>query len=148
MFGVSWNPPEPERKIAEETIAFLEDRRVLYNLYELEVLDHCVRSVIEIRQFLTSSISRKAGKQQLDGHLRAMRAACRKFLDTVQEQDRPRLILHRAFDGGPAVWSFFTALGDLRTTFGLHIAMIAVEFGIPVEDELASILPPKPSAND
>jgi hypothetical protein len=36
---------------------------------------------------------------------------------------------------------FFVALGELRATFGVQIAALAVAYGIDVEDELASILP-------
>jgi hypothetical protein len=35
----------------------------------------------------------------------------------------------------------FTALGELRAIFGIHIAQLAVKYGIDVEYELASILP-------
>ncbi len=49
IFGVSWTPPASERDTAKGVVAFLEDRRVLYNASELEVPEHCVHSVIEIR---------------------------------------------------------------------------------------------------
>jgi hypothetical protein len=38
IFGVSWNPPEPDVKRSERVIAFMEDRRVLYNSYAWEEL--------------------------------------------------------------------------------------------------------------
>lgn len=40
-------------------------------------------------------------------------------------------------------WKFNSALGELRGTFGIMIAQIAVAYGINVEEELASILPNK-----
>lgn len=30
IFGVQWNPSEPQRAVARRVIAFLEDRRVLF----------------------------------------------------------------------------------------------------------------------
>jgi len=33
------------------------------------------------------------------------------------------------------------ALGELRSSFGLSVASLAVQYGIDVEDELATILP-------
>ena len=38
VFGVSWNPPEAERKIVRETFIFLEDRRALYNDFAHELV--------------------------------------------------------------------------------------------------------------
>ena len=38
FFGISWNPPESDRKIAHKVIRFLEDKRVLIfesNAYSL-----------------------------------------------------------------------------------------------------------------
>lgn len=43
----------------------------------------------------------------------------------------------------PSVWSwvFNGALGELRGVFGVHLARLAVAYGIDVEDDLGSILP-------
>jgi len=49
VFGVSWQPPKSEVAVATRVLSFLADRRVLYNPSELEVPEHCVSSVIEIR---------------------------------------------------------------------------------------------------
>lgn len=56
VFGVSWDPPEPEILVARRILAFLEDRRVLFNPQYLEVEDQCTRSALDIRQFLTREI--------------------------------------------------------------------------------------------
>ena len=56
VFGVSWNPPEPEVQKARRVITQLEDRRVLCNASELEVPAHCVQSVIEIRRMLSAEL--------------------------------------------------------------------------------------------
>jgi hypothetical protein len=53
IFGVSWNPPEAEVTAAKRILAFLEDRRVLYNPTEMEIPHHCQVSVLETRRFLT-----------------------------------------------------------------------------------------------
>ena len=142
VFGVSWNPPVPEITVAKRVVVFLENRRVLYNVYELEVPDHCVRSVIEIRHFLTEILGQLTDQQKLAVNLRAMRAACIKFLDVVQE-NRNRLIIRDSFDNGPRSWTFFSGLGDLRTTIGLHLGILVVMYGLerPIDGELASILP-------
>lgn len=53
VFGVQWNPPETEISKARRIITFLEDRRVLYAPENLENIDHCIESILRIREFLT-----------------------------------------------------------------------------------------------
>ena len=140
IFGVSWKPPETERSVAKRVIAFLEDRRVLYSPSEMEVPDHCVQSVLEIRRFLTTEISNLDQKAEITASLRAMRAACRKFLDTVQA-DEGRIIRFGAERGHYASWTFNGALGEMRGVFGVHLARLAAAYGVNVENDLAAIIP-------
>lgn len=133
VFGVSWNPPESERKIARRVITFLENRRVLYSPYDFEVPDHCSQSVIEIRHFLTAELQALDSDKEIAQSLRAMRAACRKFLDSDPWHGSPR--------GFRAQSTFESALGELRGVFGIQIARLAAEYGLDVEDDLAAILP-------
>jgi len=140
IFGVSWKPPETQRSVAKRVVAFLEDRRVLYSPSEMEVPDHCVQSVLDIRKFLTTEIAQLDEKADLTASLRAMRAACRKFLSTVQA-DEGRIIRFGAQFGHYASWTFNGALGEMRGVFGIHIAKLATGYGVDVEDELAVIIP-------
>jgi hypothetical protein len=141
VFGVSWTPPEADRAVARRVITFLEDRRVLYVPSEMEVPDYCVRSVLEIRAYLTSELQRIPSEKDLAQSLRAMRTACRKFLDTVQADDLGIVVRHANYPGHWASWKFNGAVGELRGVFGLHIASIAARYGLDVEDDLAAILP-------
>jgi len=88
IFGVSWNPPESETSVAKRVIAELEDRRVLYNPSEMEVPHYCVQSVVEIRRMLSAELGAIDNDSALSKSLRAMRSACRKFLDTVGADER------------------------------------------------------------
>ena len=133
VFGVSWTPPVTEREIARKLIVFLEDRRALYNPYDIEMPDYVDQSIIEIRHELTEILKSIDEKPRLSEHIRAMRAVSRKFLNQTA-------IHHgRRHFGGDA--DFCTALGELRAIFGIHIVQISVEYGIDVEDEIASIMP-------
>ena len=141
VFGVSWNPPAPHVTSAKKIIAFLEDRRVLFNPYHMEDPRHCIESVIEVRRFLTEQIGNISGSEGLPQNLRAMRAACRKFLDDVKNTNgrigRPHG--HSMSDD----WIFYSAIGELRGVFGIHVAAIAAQHGLDVEGDLSSILPTK-----
>ncbi|MGH9439849.1 MAG: DUF6650 family protein [Terriglobia bacterium] len=144
VFGVSWNPPESHCTIARRVLAFLEDRRVLYSPSEAESPDHCVHSVVEIRHFLTQELGALPAKSELAQSLSAMRAACRKFMDSVQAEDG-RIIQYGASHGHYASWIFISALGELRGVFGVHVAALAAGYGLDVERELAAIVPAEAS---
>lgn len=101
---------------------------------------HCVQSVVEIRQFLTSELGKSELSDMLSANLRAMRAACRKFLSRIQTKDR-EIVLYANHQGHWASWIFMDALGQLRAEFGIHLAQLAVRHGLDVENELASIFP-------
>lgn len=141
IFGISWNPPEAERSIAHRSIAYLEDRRVLFAPWEMEVPEFCVRSVEEIRHFLTQEIAQMDQDNHLAKSLRAMRLACRKFMDSVVAPggNRPARYFH--MNGMRGEWMLMSALGEIRGVFGIHVAQIAAEYGLDVEDDLASIMP-------
>jgi len=52
IFGASWKSPEAHRHVVKRVLAFLEDRRVLYSPSAMEISEHCVHSVFEIRELL------------------------------------------------------------------------------------------------
>jgi hypothetical protein len=138
--GVSWKPRESEIAKAKRVVAYLEDRRVLFNPSSLEDPQHCVRSVVEIRQFLTRELGDVTDGSPMKACLRAMRAASRKFLDQIQESsaDVFRFGWHH---GHPASWEFPASLGELRGVFGVHLAQLAALYHLDVEDNLAAIFP-------
>ena len=188
FLGVSWKPLEPEREVIRRLLNFLEDRRVLFNPYTLEVEGQVVESVTEIRQRLTRVLDElPEGSHAVPG-VKAMRAACRRFLDEPHPEAphlgagmdmgkfiRTVFVVPRLPDGketpGPdradeeqepvgivdetdhedagtdRRWGhphgngFLIALGELRATFGTHLAFLAAQYGIDVEGDLASVLP-------
>lgn len=140
IFGIQWNPPEAECAVARRILAFLEDRRVLFIPSEMEVPCHCVKSVLRIREFLTKELENLDADRELTLSLRAMRAACRKFLATV-EADDSRAIRFGGHHGHYASWIFNGSVGELRGVFGVHIARLAASHGLEIEEGLASIIP-------
>lgn len=118
-------------------MSYLEDRRVLYVPSEMEVPSHCITSVIEIRRLLSGARANLDEDSELAKSLRAMRAACRKFLNAVNFNER--IIHFGAYRGHYASWEFNGAVGELRGVFGIHLAQVAARYGPDVEDDLASI---------
>jgi len=136
IFGISWNPPEEKRDIVRRLVAFLEDRRALYADFHAEYGPWVEQSVLEMRAEITSALKTCPEGHNLTGPLRAMRAACRKFLDEMGPPDDRRKLY---FPREAMMWQ---ALGELRGVFGLHLASLCAAFGIDVEPELAGIFPP------
>jgi hypothetical protein len=130
-----------DKEAAEITITFLENRRLLFGDRHAEDEMHCVQSANEIRHFLTAQIGAAHSKDLVES-FRAMRAACRRFVEA----------------GGPYARNFHVrpgwpdnifglALADLRTLVGVQIARIAKQYDLSVEADLAAILPPPDEEN-
>jgi hypothetical protein len=132
VFGVSWNPPTTEREVVRKLVLFLEDRRALYHPYDMEDPHYVVDSILQIRKHLSDVLQTLDESSGIIAHLRAMRAACRKFLDFFDQKK-----LRRRFYYPDSL----TALGELRGVFGLQIAQLCAKYGIDVDGELEMILP-------
>jgi len=140
VFGVSWQPSPLDAEVAGRLLGYFEDRRVLFAPEEMEVPHHTVLSVLEIRTALTDALGEVDRDSQLGQSIRAMRAACRAYLDATQSMELETTPYQRL--GLWDQWQLGTALGSLRAVFGVHIAQIAVSYGIDVEDQLVTIFPP------
>ena len=146
VFGISWNPTETDVNVAQRVITFLEDRRVLFNPFDLETREHCVESVGMIREKLTEELGKLPNSSGLPQHLRMIRQACRAFLDKLHPNGKRGIIQPHMFRHGDDA-PFFMALGELRSAIGVHIAVIAAMHGLGIEGDLASVLPPPPEKN-
>lgn len=148
IFDVSWNLPEAEVAVSGRGLTFLENRRVLFMPSMMEVSEHCVRSIIELRHYLTLELQRLTVDGNIAKSIQAMRTACREFLHAVgPPEDIVRI------GGHSGLWAsgeFNGSLGELRGVSGVHVARMAGSYGIDIEDELASILPARedPAATD
>jgi hypothetical protein len=138
IVGVSWQPPAADRDTVRSFLTFLEDRRVLFNPFHLEVEYQVKQSILEIRAQCTKAIGTLPDGSAAIAPLRGIRAACRRFLDEPLPSNRH---FHQRDFLGPEGPEFFTALGEFRAAVGAHVAGLAVLYKIELEQELASIVP-------
>jgi len=131
IFGVSWSPPEPERDKIQKLIVFLEDRRALYNPYNMETVRWADESVLKIREELTDRLQQLSEGSKAAPSLRAMRAACRQYLDKLELVKKLHSyrgsIKKLGIENLEDVYrdlNFESSLGELRTIFGIHIAKL------------------------
>jgi hypothetical protein len=138
ILGVTWIPPAADRDAVRVFLTFLEDRRVLFNPFHLEVEHQVQQSILHIREHCTKAIAALPDSSLAIAALRGIRAACRRFLDEPLTHSRR---FHQRDFYGPEGPEFFTALGEFRATVGAHVASLAVLYKIELEPELASIVP-------
>lgn len=82
--GISWKPPVDERDKARRLLLYLAGQRALHYPYDREIGHFIVQSILDIRERLTRDIEALSTDSLLREILRAMQAACRKFLDENQ----------------------------------------------------------------
>ena len=141
--GMQWADPGPsDGEIVRRFITFMEDRNVLYNAADLEIVSQVEDSLHKIREQCTRTLQELSPKVFAVASIRAIRAAGRRFHDDQQEEFRFFDGRRNHRDGSPG---FFTALGALRATIGQQVALLAAYYDIDVEGDLAAILP-KPDA--
>jgi hypothetical protein len=142
-FSLNWEKVPGDEQIARRVITYLEDRRLLFGIRHSGDELHCVHSANEIRRFLTAELSNAKTGRYLAQSLRAMRTALRVFVDAAG----PNASDFRFHD--PTQTDIFSlALGELQTLIGLHVAVIADQYDIEVEDDLTRILPPAEQGHD
>ncbi|MGA9760971.1 MAG: DUF6650 family protein [Gaiellaceae bacterium] len=144
--GISWVPSQSEREELRKLVVFLEDRRALFNPYDLEAEIFVEQSVQQIRSELTKVLQAIGEDVRAGEPLRNMRSACQRYLtksDGFKDghfwHHRPPRHFHD--HGGDEDDDFILALGELRGVFGLCVGQIASIYSIEVHGELAALLP-------
>ncbi|MCW1410746.1 MULTISPECIES: DUF6650 family protein [Rhizobium] len=153
-FGIQWTPPASDRDAIRKFLALLEDRRALFNPLPAEVEDHVVSSIHMIRAECTTAVGILSKKAPGVAHVRAIGAACRRFLDEpyptfddIMDRRRdPHFDRDEHYGGlrrGTHPAAFFTALGELRAFVGTQIALLSAIYQIEIHGDLVRILPPE-----
>lgn len=144
VFGRTLQASDVDRMKARGVVAFLEDRRALYEHPDREVTDHLIGSVLRIRQRLTELLVDGALPDTISELLRPIRAACRDFLTAaaVDETAALRLIEPTGPDRPRFLHAgAYVALRRLRDAAGFNIGLLAVRYGLDVEDQLDALIP-------
>jgi hypothetical protein len=137
--GVSTAAVTTDQDVIQALITFLEDRRVLFNPEYLEVASEVDHSVEDMRKELTEALQQVDRKSPAVAPLRALRAACRRYLDNPRQEFR-HIGRHDGRDGRNEP-GFFVALGELRAIFGHELKLLDDLFDLDVEPQLHALFP-------
>src|SRR6266545_3539177 len=82
-FSLNWVKVAGDDEVARRVIIMLEDRRLLFGPRHAEDEMECVRSAEQIRRELTRELAEARPGASLASSLRAIRAACRRFMEAA-----------------------------------------------------------------
>ena len=131
--GVTWNPPEPERKIVRETFIFLDDCRALCIDLPHESVYELAHSVLEIHSKLSTVLKRLPKESEAVASIKVIRTACRHYLGVSERPNQ---------GCGDRIASV-SKLDWLRAVIGIHVAYLAVKYGIDIDGNLMRVMPPE-----
>jgi len=137
--GFQWADSGPsDTEIVRKFVLFLENRRVLYNAMDLEVVSQVEGSIHQIRAECTKALQVLPPQAFAAVPIRAIREAGRRFHNDQNEDFRFFDDRWHHRDGSPG---FFTALGAFRAAVGQQVALLAAHYDIDIEGDLAAVLP-------
>ena len=141
LFGLSWNVKESEEQQARRIISFLEDKRILYVPIEWDKRNpkKSVRSVLNVRDFITKEIGKQESSDFLVDALREIRLACRDFLIIIDTY-KPKILVASHPSAHSGAFKFEKALLLLRAAISVQIFNICDKYGIQHSGELESMV--------
>lgn len=137
--GIQWADPGPsDADIVRRFLLFLEDRRVLYNPFNLEVVSEVEHSIHKVREECTKTLQALPPRVFAATPIRIIREAGRRFHNDQTESFR---FFDDRWDHREGSPGFFTALGEFRAAVGQQVALLSAYYDVDIEGALASALP-------
>ena len=84
--GLSWEVAKDDAESAFKIIKYMEDKRVLYNPQHLEIPEYCIRSIRDIRSYLTEELQNNSKDMKINKDIEKMCSYCRSFLNNVENE--------------------------------------------------------------
>jgi hypothetical protein len=134
--GIDWQPPPDEQDRARQVLTYLAEQGALWDPYDIAISPFVTQAIVDLRGQLRGNLDDLSNDSVLHEALRAMHAACRRFLEENQSP--------KSGYGAPYEAQLHSTFGALRALFGIHIARIACAYDLQVDSRLEGILPPEP----
>lgn len=140
--GVSFQPGEPERSVAERVVTYLEDRRVIepdHLEMNISMPMYSHGSVHDIRSYLGKEMQAIPRDTELFKILGRMRATCRDCMSKLETTEITTGGVNQRLSTEGLV---IDALSTFRAQMGISLALLSSLFDIEVNERLFKILRP------
>ncbi len=137
--GISWEVVDSDADIVRRVFNFLEDRRVLFEPLNAQLFTYVGQSVLDIREMLTRELDAGPGAE-LKKYLQSIRSELRRFNTQLDQIEQSGM----AAGAPPEVvreWQVL-ALGEMRGRVNPSLAVLAQNYHIEVDEDLAGALQP------
>ena len=124
--GISWNKTTSSKEVFTYLFFFLESKRILVNPIDMEFKDWCIKSVLEIKQYLVR-ITQEIKLKDFDANIiRNLIDACNHYLDVVSPMDLSGIIYKK--DNCWENLTFDLAMKAFRNTFKQEIEKVEKKY--------------------
>jgi hypothetical protein len=134
--GTQWEHKDDDREIVRRLFNLLEDRRMLWKDFSLEIEEHCFQSADIARQQIGQLLQNPEISPGLTAKLKAIQCAFRGFMDDAGDDQHWE---HR--HAGMGTDRLSVALGTLRGLVGVQLGELAALYDVDVVGDLAGIVP-------
>lgn len=136
LWGAQWEHKDDDREIVRRLFNLLEDRRMLWKDFSLEIEEHCFRSADIARQQIGQLLDNPEISAGLTAKMKAIQRAFRDFMDDAGDDQQWG---HRY--AGTGTDRLSVALGTLRGLVGVQLGELAALYEVDVAGDLATIVP-------
>ena len=123
--GISWAESLTAKQRFKNLLFFLESKRILTNPTEMEIKEHCIQSVLEIKSVIVETTKDVDFPGKDMGILRSLITACNQYLDSVNNLKLSHIIYKS--DDIKNSWydiDFDKAMKSFRNEFRTNISEI------------------------
>ncbi len=120
--GVSWSSEISAKERFQYLLLYLESKRILTNPIEMEILDQCTHSVLDIKGTLVEVTKDVVFNEEDTVVVRSLVDACNTYLDETNGLNVGHIIYKR--NGKWENLSFDSAMKKFRNAFRKNIAVI------------------------
>jgi len=116
-------------------LLFLESKRILTNPMDMEVFDHCVHSVLEIKKVLNEITKDVALEEEDINIVRKLQNACNNYLDATNDFGNGHIAYKR--NGEWEHPAFSKAMKSFRRVFKVNISTIISKYELDFSKEIS-----------